>query len=145
MANSVIKRTFSAHIINRTLSHKFHPYSILTGQTRVVLQPYSVLMSFSNHSSNQWQTEKSDRIALPPPNIFWTARMSSRSKRRKSAVFNGKTWQIDAKFSCNDHRRCQRFFAYNRLVQKLRITYKLLHVEMYVLQLVSHKEARNWQ
>ena len=48
MANSVIKRTFSAHggisikvfvaylhIIYECLSYKFHPYSILTGHAKV--------------------------------------------------------------------------------------------------------------
>ena len=48
MANSVINRTFSAHggisiklfvvylyMINKCLSYKFHPYSILTGHTKV--------------------------------------------------------------------------------------------------------------
>jgi hypothetical protein len=48
MEYSVIKRTFSAHggisiklfvvylhIINECLSYKFHPYSILTGHTKV--------------------------------------------------------------------------------------------------------------
>ena len=51
MANSVIKRTFSAHggisiklfvvylhIINECLSYKFHPYSILTKHTKVVFK-----------------------------------------------------------------------------------------------------------
>ena len=56
MANSIIKMTFRAHggiliklfvvylhIINECLSYKFHPYSILTGHTKVESVAYQVL------------------------------------------------------------------------------------------------------
>ena len=68
MANSVIKRTFSAHggisiklfvvylhIINESVSYKFHPYSILTGHTKVesvlgVNKFRQILVSISIHT-----------------------------------------------------------------------------------------------
>ena len=56
VTNSVIKMAFFAHggisiklfvvylhIINKYLSYKFHPYSILTGHTKVELVAYKVL------------------------------------------------------------------------------------------------------
>ena len=62
IANSVIKMTFFAHggisiklfvvylhIINECLSYKFHPYSILTGHTKVKSVAYQVLNVFSFH------------------------------------------------------------------------------------------------
>ena len=76
MANSVIKRTFSGHggisikivvmyvpIIDLTLSHKFHPYSILTGKKRLFYSHIcSVLKELNVKTGLFWLFTKRKRV-----------------------------------------------------------------------------------
>ena len=69
VTNSVIRMAFFAHggisiklfvvylhIINECLSYKFHPYSILTGHTKVESVAYQVLMQYQSLVTASYNT-----------------------------------------------------------------------------------------
>ena len=131
MANTVIKRTFSAHggisiklfvvylhIINECLSYRFHPYSILTGHTKVESVAYQVLrdkLVVPRCLEKSKSSQESQKVKKDPKRV--------RHLQCKAIVAKGEQYTIKPHGSlkkvnedqCNrNQKRCRRIMQTNK-------------------------------